>query len=110
MAHGGSPSSSFGTDLRSAGYTWRLSCAAWASRRYNARRAPVFQRAARSSTPIFWGGRRSDRANQVWASDLTYLPMAHGFLYLVAILDVVSRKVLSFRVSNTMTPDFCVEA
>ncbi len=42
--------------------------------------------------------------------DLTYLPMAHGFLYLVAILDVASRKVLSFRVSNTMTPDFCVDA
>jgi putative transposase len=36
--------------------------------------------------------------------------MAHGFLYLVAILDLGSRKVLSFRVSNTMTPDFCVEA
>ena len=51
-----------------------------------------------------------ERPNQVWASDLTYLPMAHGFLYLVAILDVASRKVLSFRVSNTMTPDFCVEA
>ena len=51
-----------------------------------------------------------DRPNQVWASDLTYLPMAHGFLYLVAILDVASRKVLAFRVSNTMTPDFCVEA
>ena len=46
----------------------------------------------------------------MWASDLTYLPMAHGFLYLVAILDVASRKVLSFRVSNTMTPDFCVDA
>jgi putative transposase len=51
-----------------------------------------------------------ERPNQVWASDLTYLPMAHGFLYLVAILDVASRKVLSFRVSNTMTPDFCVDA
>ena len=51
-----------------------------------------------------------DRPNQVWASDLTYLPMAHGFLYLVAILHVASRKVLAFRVSNTMTPDFCVEA
>ncbi len=51
-----------------------------------------------------------DRPNQVWASDLTYLPMAHGFLYLVAILDVASRKVLAFRVSNTMTPDFCVAA
>jgi putative transposase len=52
-----------------------------------------------------------DRPNQVWSSDLTYLPMARGFLYLVAILDVAtSRKVLSFRVSNTMTPDFCVDA
>jgi len=60
--------------------------------------------------PYLLGGLTIDRANQVWASDLTYLPMAHGFLYLVAILDVASRKVLSFRVSNTMTPDFCVEA
>ena len=60
--------------------------------------------------PYLLGGLTIDRANQVWASDLTYLPMAHGFLYLVAILDVVSRKVLSFRVSNTMRPDFCVEA
>ena len=51
-----------------------------------------------------------DRPNQVWASDITYLPMAHGFLYLVAILDVASRKVLSFRLSNTLTADFCVAA
>jgi len=46
----------------------------------------------------------------VWAADLTYLPMAHGFQYLVAIIDVASRKTLSWRVSNTMTPDFCVKA
>ena len=51
-----------------------------------------------------------DRPNQVWASDLTYVPMAHGFMYLVAILDVASRKVLAFRTSNTLTTDFCVEA
>jgi putative transposase len=51
-----------------------------------------------------------ERPNQVWSSDITYLPMAHGFLYLVAILDVFSRKVLAFRLSNTMTTDFCVEA
>jgi putative transposase len=50
------------------------------------------------------------RAGQVWASDITYLPMAHGFLYLVAILDIASRKVLAFRLSNTLTSDFCVEA
>jgi len=51
-----------------------------------------------------------ERPGQVWASDITYLPMAHGFLYLVAILDVASRKVLAFRLSNTLTADFCVAA
>jgi putative transposase len=67
---------------------------------------------AREATiyPYLLSGLKIERPNQVWASDLTYLPMAHGFLYLVAILDVASRKVLAFRVSNTMTADFCVEA
>ena len=51
-----------------------------------------------------------DRPNQVWSSDLTYLPMAHGFLYLMAILDVASRKVLAWRLSNTLSAHFCVEA
>ena len=51
-----------------------------------------------------------ERPNQAWASDLTYLPMAEGFAYLVAILDLYSRKVLSFRVSNSMSADVCVEA
>ena len=51
-----------------------------------------------------------ERPNQAWASDITYLPMAKGFAYLVAILDLYSRKVLSFRVSNSMSTDFCVEA
>ena len=60
--------------------------------------------------PYLLGGLAIERANQVWSSDITYLPMAHGFLYLVAILDVASRKVLAFRISNTMTADFCVEA
>lgn len=50
------------------------------------------------------------RSNQVWATDITYIPMARGFLYLVAIMDWSSRKVLSYRVSNTMESDFCVEA
>jgi putative transposase len=48
--------------------------------------------------------------NQVWAADITYLPMARGFLYLVAILDLASRKVLAWRLSNTLATDFCVEA
>jgi putative transposase len=51
-----------------------------------------------------------ERPNQAWASDITYLPMARGFAYLVAILDLYTRKVLSFRVSNAMSTDFCVEA
>jgi putative transposase len=75
-------------------------------------RRPRTSIAARNALiyPYLLGGLTIDRANQVWTSDLTSLPMAHGFMYLVAILDVASRKVLSFRVSNTMTPDFCVEA
>jgi putative transposase len=60
--------------------------------------------------PYLLSGVSIERPNQVWASDITYLPMAHGFLYLVAILDVASRKVLAFRLSNTLTADFCVEA
>jgi putative transposase len=60
--------------------------------------------------PYLLSGLVVERPNQVWASDVTYLPMAHGFMYLVAILDVASRKVLSFRLSNTLTADFCVEA
>jgi putative transposase len=51
-----------------------------------------------------------ERPNQVWSSDLTYLPMAHGFLYLMAILDIASRKVLAWRLSNTMEASFCLEA
>jgi putative transposase len=60
--------------------------------------------------PYLLGNLAVKRPNHVWASDITYLPMAHGFLYLVAILDVASRKVLAFRLSNTLTADFCVEA
>ena len=51
-----------------------------------------------------------DRANQVWAADITYIPMCRGFMYLVAVMDWHSRKVLSWRVSNTMEADFCVAA
>jgi putative transposase len=51
-----------------------------------------------------------DRPNQVWATDITYLPMAKGFLYLCAVIDWHSRRVLSWRLSNTLTADFCVEA
>jgi len=51
-----------------------------------------------------------EQPNQVWCADITYLPMAHGFLYLVAIMDWYSRKVLAWRLSNTQDSAFCVEA
>jgi putative transposase len=50
------------------------------------------------------------RPDQVWSSDITYIPLAHGFLYLVAVLDWYSRYVLSWRLSNTLEGTFCVEA
>jgi len=50
------------------------------------------------------------RPNQVWCADVTYIPLAKGFLYLVAIMDWASRKVLSWRLSNTLDASFCVEA
>lgn len=51
-----------------------------------------------------------DHPNQVWAADITYIPMEHGFMYLVAVMDWYSRKILSWRISNTLEPDFCVDA
>ena len=48
--------------------------------------------------------------NQAWAADITYLPMARGFLYLVAIMDWHSRYVVAWRLSNTLEADFCVDA
>jgi hypothetical protein len=51
-----------------------------------------------------------DQPNQVWSADITYIPMRRGFLYLVAIIDWSTRRVLSWRLSNTLTAGFCVEA
>jgi putative transposase len=50
------------------------------------------------------------RPNQVWATDITYIPLRHGFVYLVAIIDWFSRKVLSWRLSNTLDTSFCIDA
>jgi putative transposase len=50
------------------------------------------------------------RPNHVWCTDITYLPMRRGFLYLAAVMDWATRKVLAWRVSNTMDSDFCVKA
>jgi putative transposase len=60
--------------------------------------------------PYLLRGLEIDRPNQVWATDICYVPMARGFVYEVAIMDWYSRKVLAWRVSNTMDADFCVEA
>jgi putative transposase len=51
-----------------------------------------------------------DRPNQVWATDITYIPMARGFVYLAAVVDWFTRRVLAWRVSITMQADFCIEA
>lgn len=60
--------------------------------------------------PYLLGGIAIERVNQVWCSDVTYIPMAKGFLYLVVIMDWVSRAALAWRVSNTLGAEFCVEA
>jgi putative transposase len=60
--------------------------------------------------PYLLRGRRIDRPNQVWAADITYIPMARGFLYLVAVMDWCSRYVLAWRLSNTMDTSFCLDA
>ena len=60
--------------------------------------------------PYLLRGLAIERPNQVWCADITYIPMAKGFVYLVAVMDWFSRRVLAWRVSITMEADFCVEA
>ena len=75
-------------------------------RRPNTRRKhprhPVF--------PYLLRGLELSQANQVWAMDITSIPMHKGFVYLAAVLDWATRRVLSWRLSNSMTTDFCMEA
>lgn len=60
--------------------------------------------------PYFLTKMKIDRLNQVWCADITFVPLKNGFLYLVAIMDWATRKVLNWRLSNTVHADFCVEA
>jgi transposase InsO family protein len=60
--------------------------------------------------PYLLKGMEITRPNQVWCSDITFIPVSRGYLYLVAIMDWATRKVLSWRISNTMHADFCVDA
>ena len=79
--------------------------------------APIYQRPKTSEPhpqhrtwPYLLRHLTIDRPNQVWCADVTYIPMRRGFLYLIAIMDWFSRKVLAWRLSNTMDADFCVTA
>jgi putative transposase len=60
--------------------------------------------------PYLLGGLAVERPNQVWAMDITYMPMARGFVYLAAVIDWSTRRVLAWRLSTTMEVDFCIEA
>ncbi|OQM73827.1 integrase [Pseudaminobacter manganicus] len=78
---------------------------------------PIYQKPTTSrpakghkTYPYLLKGLRVERPNQVWCADITYVPMRRGFLYLVAIMDWHTRKVLAWRISNTLEADFCVEA
>ena len=79
--------------------------------------SPIYQKPRTSAPhpehrvyPYLLRGLKIERANQVWCADVTYIPMRRGFLYLVAVMDWWSRKVLSWRLSNTLEPEFCVAA
>jgi len=60
--------------------------------------------------PYFLKDLKIERSNQVWAADITYLPMSRGFAYLVAIMDVYSRRILAWRLSNSLDVAFCLDA
>ena len=60
--------------------------------------------------PYLLRGLAIERPNQAWAADITYIPMRRGFLYLFAVIDGFSRRVLAWRLSNTLTTDFCLDA
>src|ERR1700750_3201610 len=79
--------------------------------------AAIYQRpntskpaAAHKIYPYLLRGLAIERVNQVWCADVTYIPMAKGFLYLVVVMDWASRAVLGWRLSNTLGAEFCVEA
>jgi putative transposase len=60
--------------------------------------------------PYLLCGMTIDRANQVWASDITYIPMERGFLYLAAVMDWFARRILAWRLSITLSTEFCIRS
>ena len=104
--------------------TWHLRAKGWTVNVKRVRRLmrlmglmPIYQQ-PRTSVPAKGHKRypyllrelKIERPNQVWCADITYIPLAKGFLYLVAIMDWHSRKVLAWRLSNTMDVQFCIDA
>ena len=103
--------------------TWHLRAKGWPVNVKRVRRLmrkmglmPIYQRPKTSTPapghkiyPYLLRGLTIDCPNQAWCTDLTYIPLARGFLYLVAIMDWWSRKVLAWRLSNTMEAEFCVD-
>lgn len=65
---------------------------------------------AHKKYPYLLRGIAVDRADQVWSTDITYIPMQHGYMYLTAVIDWHSRYVISWRLSNSLTTNFCIEA
>jgi putative transposase len=74
------------------------------------RRKTTIPAAGHKVYPYLLRGLTIDRPDQVWCSDITYVPLRHGFLYLVAVMDWYSRHVLAWRLSNTLDASFCLEA
>lgn len=87
-----------------------LACATWGLPPSAPSRGPVAGTAGIRSFPILLRHRTITRPNQVWGMDITYIPMAHGFVYLAAGLDWASRRVLNWRVSITLDSAFCFAA
>ena len=83
----------------------RMCVEALYKKRNTSRRHP-----AHAIYPYLLRGLEINRSNHVWAADITYIPMKRGFVYLFAVMDWASRRVLSWRLSNTLTTDFCTEA
>ena len=86
------------------------SCSTWESRPSARSRARAGGTAPTRSFRISCAHRTITRPNEVWAMDITYIPMAHGFVYLAAVMDWASRRVLSWRVSVTLDSAFCIAA
>ena len=86
------------------------SCAAWGYGRSTGNLAPPFQEIQPERFPCLVDLDAVTAVDQVWATDITYIPLQKGFLYLVAIMDLFSRTILSWKLSNSLDTEFCLDA